>query len=79
MNDWYNWGYTQEIIAPGPFHTAYRYAAAFRESGRRHFLQLFETDSHDPAGEIEHFLSERQLGPERGLDEEVGPAVFTPV
>jgi hypothetical protein len=61
FNDWFNRRYVPELVAAGPFHSAYRFACANREpEGTRLFVTLCETDVADPAAEVARFLDRWQ-------------------
>lgn len=79
LNDWYNRVRVPEMLAQGPFHTAYRYASCSYTEPARRFLQIFETDAANPAAEIERFLDEwRPASPAPPFLEELGTSVFAP-
>ena len=80
LNRWYNRRRVPELVAAGPFHTGYRYASCRFSEPKRRFLQIYETDVENPAGEIERFLEGwRPDSVAPPFLEELGVSVYTPV
>jgi hypothetical protein len=81
FNNWFNRVYVPEVMAAGPFHTAYRYAKVAQESDKRRlFVALYESDTSDLAGDIERFLSHWQASAKRSpYIEDLGHDLFAPI
>ncbi|MGE0542526.1 MAG: DUF4286 family protein [Dehalococcoidia bacterium] len=81
FNDWFNRHAIPELIATGPFHTAYRFACAVREpDGSRLFATLCETEAADPRAEVARFLEQWQPSSARpAFAQHQSTSVFAPI
>ena len=81
FNNWFNRRYVPELMSQAPFHTAYRYASAFRNpDGRRVFLTIYETDEPNPESAGRQFLDGYE-SPVRTspLVQELGYSIYRPI